>query len=211
MALHSGVVEVGADGTATVSFDMPDFAGTVRVMAMAWSQNGVGHASTDVVVRDPVVVTLSPPRFLRVDDTSRLLVEIANVAGPAGTYTVSLETGEKRWLLAPQGKLGRDVAPSISPDGGRLAFLRCTGTSTCDVYTAWIRDDFHTVSEPRRLTFDERFANSPVWLAGGKEFLWTSERDGYNHIYRYSSGGDLISQLVGLRLQGGRHLGQDHA
>ena len=44
VALHSGIVEVGADGTATVSFDMPDFNGTVRLMAMAWTDNAVGHA-----------------------------------------------------------------------------------------------------------------------------------------------------------------------
>lgn len=92
VALHSGIVEVGADGTATVSFDMPDFSGTARVMAMAWTGNAVGHDSADVVVRDPVVVTLSPPRFLRIDDQSRLLVEINNVAGPAGTYRVQLLT-----------------------------------------------------------------------------------------------------------------------
>ena len=47
-----------------VTFDMPDFNGTVRVMAMAWSKNGVGHATKDVIVRDPVVVTASLPRFL---------------------------------------------------------------------------------------------------------------------------------------------------
>ncbi len=94
VALHSGIVEVGADGTATVSFDMPDFAGTVRVMAMAWSASGVGHAFKDVIVRDPVVVTLSPPRFMRLNDGSRLLVEVNNVGGPAGAYSVELVTGE---------------------------------------------------------------------------------------------------------------------
>ncbi|MEO5808438.1 alpha-2-macroglobulin family protein [Devosia sp.] len=93
VALHSGIVTVGADGTATVTFDMPDFAGTVRVMAMAWTAKAIGHSSADVIVRDPVVVSLSPPRFLRLDDTSRLLVEVNNVAGPAGTYKVALDTG----------------------------------------------------------------------------------------------------------------------
>ncbi len=94
VALHSGIVEVGADGTATVTFEMPDFAGTVRVMAMAWTASAIGHSSADVIVRDPVVVTLSPPRFLRLDDQSRLLVEVNNVAGTAGTYGISLSTGE---------------------------------------------------------------------------------------------------------------------
>ena len=50
------------------------------VMAMAWTDTAVGHASADVIVRDPVVVTLSPPRFLRARRQSRLLVEINNVS-----------------------------------------------------------------------------------------------------------------------------------
>ena len=45
VAFHSGIVKVDADGKATVTFDMPDFNGTVRVMAMAWRGDGVGHAS----------------------------------------------------------------------------------------------------------------------------------------------------------------------
>jgi uncharacterized protein YfaS (alpha-2-macroglobulin family) len=94
VAQHSGIVEVAADGTASVTFDMPDFNGAVRLMAMAWSASAVGHAATDVVVRDPVVVTLSPPRFLRLDDQSRLLVEVNNVSGPAGPYKIELVTGD---------------------------------------------------------------------------------------------------------------------
>ena len=94
VAQHSGIVEVGEDGTATVTFDMPDFAGTVRIMAMAWTEDAVGHASADVIVRDPVVVTLSPPRFLRVGDESRLLVEVNNVSGEAGSYSVGLALGD---------------------------------------------------------------------------------------------------------------------
>src|SRR5690606_30706362 len=76
VAFYSGIVEVGPDGKASVSFDLPEFNGTVRVMAMAWSRTGVGHASKDVIVRDPVVVTASLPQFLSTGDKSRLLVEI---------------------------------------------------------------------------------------------------------------------------------------
>src|SRR6202034_3517988 len=35
LALYSGLVSVGPDGAAEVSFDIPDFAGTARVMAVA--------------------------------------------------------------------------------------------------------------------------------------------------------------------------------
>ena len=38
LARYSGVVKVGADGKANVSFDLPAFNGSVRVMAVAWSK-----------------------------------------------------------------------------------------------------------------------------------------------------------------------------
>src|SRR5690606_32762788 len=93
VAFYSGIVAVDAAGEATVAFDLPEFNGTVRIMAMAWSEDGVGHAVKDVLVRDPVVVTASVPRFLNTGDTSRLLVEIANVTGAAGEYRLSVEAG----------------------------------------------------------------------------------------------------------------------
>ncbi|MGO9094879.1 MAG: S9 family peptidase [Bryobacteraceae bacterium] len=34
------------------------------------------------------------------------------------------------------------------------------------------------------------------FLKGGREFLWESERDGFNHLYRYSKEGQLLAQLT---------------
>jgi dipeptidyl-peptidase-4 len=34
------------------------------------------------------------------------------------------------------------------------------------------------------------------FLKGGKEFLWPSERDGFNHLYRYSIEGSQLAQLT---------------
>ncbi len=92
VACFSGVVPVDDQGRVQVRCDLPDFNGTVRVMAMAWSQNGVGHAVQDVLVRDPVVMAASLPRFLAPGDRSRLLVELTHVEGPAGAMALTLET-----------------------------------------------------------------------------------------------------------------------
>jgi len=90
VAYFEGPVQIGPDGTATVSFDLPAFNGTVRLMAVAWSPRGVGQASEDVLVRDPVVVTASVPRFMAPGDTSRLLLEIVHADGPAGEMGLSV-------------------------------------------------------------------------------------------------------------------------
>jgi len=91
VTLYSGIVMVGRDGTAEVAFDIPEFAGTVRVMAIAWSRDKVGHAVGDVTVRDPVVATATLPRFILVGDRSTMQLELDNVEGPAGAYRVAVE------------------------------------------------------------------------------------------------------------------------
>jgi len=84
VAYFSGPLEVGADGYARTEFTLPSFNGSVRLMAIAWSPTGVGEAETEVLVRDPVVVTASLPRFLAPNDRSRLLLEIVHATGPSG-------------------------------------------------------------------------------------------------------------------------------
>ncbi|WP_295399710.1 alpha-2-macroglobulin family protein [uncultured Thiocystis sp.] len=92
VAYHSGIVKLDDQGRASVSFAIPDFNGTLRVMAMTWSADGVGHAVTDLLVRDPVVVSAALPRFLAPGDRSRLLVNLAHVEGPAGAVELSVAT-----------------------------------------------------------------------------------------------------------------------
>ena len=84
VAYFSGPLAVGADGYARTSFDLPSFNGSVKVMAVAWSKTGVGQANSDVLVRDPVVVTASLPRFMAPGDESRLLLEIVHATGASG-------------------------------------------------------------------------------------------------------------------------------
>ena len=90
VALYSGLVSVGKDGSAAVAFDVPAFAGTLRVMAVAWSKDRVGHATADVTVRDPVVLTATLPRFLLPGDRSSVHLDLDNVEGQPGDYTITV-------------------------------------------------------------------------------------------------------------------------
>src|ERR1700716_3231506 len=92
LALYSGIVTVGPDGSAEVSFDIPEFAGTARVMAVAWSATKVGRATTDVTVRDPVVLTATLPRFLLNGDKGTMSFDLDNVEGAPGDYTIAVKT-----------------------------------------------------------------------------------------------------------------------
>src|SRR6185503_18822674 len=89
LALFSGIVKVGSDGAAQVEFQLPDFNGTVRLTAVAWSGDKVGSATKDVIVRDPVALTVSGPRFLTLGDEARLELALHNVEGVAGSYSIT--------------------------------------------------------------------------------------------------------------------------
>ncbi|MDA7423538.1 alpha-2-macroglobulin family protein [Thalassococcus lentus] len=126
VAFFSGPVMVNAQGTAEVSFDLPDFNGTVRMMAVAWTPTAVGEAEADVLVRDPVVISASLPRFLAPGDDSRLLLELTHAKGPGGTMPllvtadgIELDTTSlPRDVALQEGEKVRYAIPLTSDDVG---------------------------------------------------------------------------------------------
>lgn len=94
VSLFAGPVRLDADGRAEVRLPVPDFNGRLRVMAMAWSLGGLGAAAVPVTVRDPLVADLILPRFLGLGDRAEATLELHNLAGPPGTYRVSVSAGD---------------------------------------------------------------------------------------------------------------------
>ncbi|HEY3892513.1 MAG TPA: alpha-2-macroglobulin, partial [Bradyrhizobium sp.] len=90
LALYSGIVTVGPDGSVEIDFDIPEFAGTARVMAVAWTATKLGRATTDVTVRDPVVLTATLPRFLLTGDHGTMSFDLDNVEGAPGDYSINV-------------------------------------------------------------------------------------------------------------------------
>ncbi len=91
VAFFSGPLQVDASGAVALPLDLPAFNGTVRLMAVAWSKQSVGQAEADMLVRDPVVVTASLPRFLAPGDQSRMRIEMVHADGPAGEMALSAQ------------------------------------------------------------------------------------------------------------------------
>jgi len=90
VALFSGLVKLDAEGKTRVTLNLPDFNGRLRLMAVAYDADKVGAADAGLIVRDPVVVLSSMPRFLATGDQSELSLTIQNVGGAAGKYQVDL-------------------------------------------------------------------------------------------------------------------------
>ncbi|KCZ60977.1 alpha-2-macroglobulin family protein [Hyphomonas chukchiensis] len=92
VALFSGLVEVGRSGKAKVRFDIPDFNGELRIMAVAWSKTGLGQGDTKMTVRDAAPSDLILPRFMAPGDEAYLTASIDNVELPAGEFTADISS-----------------------------------------------------------------------------------------------------------------------
>ena len=121
VSLFSDIVEVRGSSTVNIPIDVPDFNGTLRLMAVAWSENSLGQDAEQIVVRDPVVAELILPRFLAPGDQAQGTLNIDNVEGPPGTYTVTIG-GSETAQIQPQPRtfrLGRgDRQTALIPIGG---------------------------------------------------------------------------------------------
>jgi len=145
LALYSGIVTVKSDGWAEVLFDIPAFAGTVRVMAVAWSKDKVGKASGDVTVRDPVVLTATLPRFLLTGDRGTVRLDLDNVEGPSGDYAINVQTdgplqvgqGSQTVRLAGKQRTGVSLPINATAVGIGNVAVRVTGPNGFDMQRSY--------------------------------------------------------------------------
>lgn len=174
MAVFSGTVKLGPDGKAEVEVPLPAFNGTVRLMAVAWSDKAVGQAEHDMLVRDPVVLTASLPRFLAPGDSSRMLLEAVHADGT---------TGEMQLRVTANGvQLGEVPASFILGEGEKQVFtvpLRAGDVGDPTVELALTTPDGVTLTQSLRMPVR---ANDPVVaqtrrfaLAGGDSFLFSDD------------------------------------
>ena len=113
VALFSGVVEVGRNNRAEIDFELPPFNGELRLMAVAWSQNGLGAASQPMTVRDEAPADLILPRFMAPGDSAVATVSVDNVELAEGTFEIDLASTE------PISVAGPEIESQI-PTGQRL-------------------------------------------------------------------------------------------
>ena len=78
LALWSGVVETDAAGNATISMAIPEFAGKVRLVAVATTGKEAGSHAAHLTIRRPVILQTTLPRFVAPGDTFHATVLIQN-------------------------------------------------------------------------------------------------------------------------------------
>ena len=90
VALASEIVPLNSQGKASVDFKLPQFSGSLKVMAVAWDKERTGATSQDVVVADNAVASLGLPRFLNVGDKVNARLNLHNLKAQHPDFKIDL-------------------------------------------------------------------------------------------------------------------------
>lgn len=87
----SGVQKANGSGEASFEFEVPQFSGEIRLMAVAYKDEKFGAGETNMTVADPVVISAGLPRFLSPGDTVTVPVTLSNTTKNAANAKVNIK------------------------------------------------------------------------------------------------------------------------
>ncbi len=87
-----------------------------------------------------------------------------------GIHFLPVAGGKPRRITFPKPP-ARDLAPSISADGKRLAYAGCTTTFSCDVHVQDLDSSYSPKGPPRRITQQNLYIRGLTWM--GDDILYT--------------------------------------
>ena len=159
VALFSGPVAVDASGNASIPLKIGDFAGQLRLMAVAYTAAGVGQAQATMIVRDTVVADVAVPRFLGTGDAAQLAVSLNDTDGPAGAYHLAISVSGAAALTGP-GSIDAQLTPGQRFGGGIGVHAMAEGVA--DIAAHLTGPDGLVID--RTWQFAVRSAHAPVTL-----------------------------------------------
>ena len=85
-----GIKKANGSGLAEFEFDVPQFSGELRLMAVSYKGQSFGAADNTMTVADPIVISTALPRFLSPGDTVSVPVTLTNTTSKAANVTASI-------------------------------------------------------------------------------------------------------------------------
>jgi uncharacterized protein YfaS (alpha-2-macroglobulin family) len=119
----SGIATANGSGEAEFEFDIPQFSGQVRLMAVACKDDRFGSKESAITVADPIVLSSALPRFMSPGDTVTMPVTITNTTNNSAGATAKLRLDgalrpigdDQQTLSIPAGSESRATFRIVAP------------------------------------------------------------------------------------------------
>lgn len=92
--LFSGPVLLNEQGEAEITLPVPDFNGTLRLMAVVSGADRYGSKDQEMIVAAPVVAEIATPRFLSLGDKALIALDLTNLSGSEQQLSLKLSGGD---------------------------------------------------------------------------------------------------------------------
>jgi uncharacterized protein YfaS (alpha-2-macroglobulin family) len=124
--LFSGPVKLDDKGEAAITLTLPDFNGSLRLMAVASTPERYGQGERELTVAAPIVAELSTPRFIAPGDSAKVALEVTNLTESPQQIRLTLSAespariadGARTLTLAPkQRETLRFDAEAVEAEG----------------------------------------------------------------------------------------------
>ncbi|MGN0867311.1 MAG: alpha-2-macroglobulin family protein [Oligosphaeraceae bacterium] len=130
--VYLGTVQVPESGDASLQVTLPEHVGTLRLMAVAAGEAGVGRGEAEMLLRRDLTLQVHGPRVVAPGDRLNVVFQMENHRLPAGTgqWKVEVEGGTLETPASGQvamepGKAARASVAATAGEGERLR-LRVT-------------------------------------------------------------------------------------
>jgi uncharacterized protein YfaS (alpha-2-macroglobulin family) len=123
-----GIKKANSSGVAEFEFDVPQFSGELRLMAVSYKGQSFGAADNTMTVADPVVVSTALPRFLSPGDTVNVPVTLTNTTDKPANVTA---------MIAVEGPMkivgGNNQSVSLAAKGEGVAIFKVVADPAINV------------------------------------------------------------------------------
>jgi uncharacterized protein YfaS (alpha-2-macroglobulin family) len=92
VSFWSNLLKTDSKGNVTFEVDIPQFSGSLRVMAVASKDHKFGSIDKNITVADPLVISSSIPRFLSMGDEWNMKINVSNTTNKAMSGKVAIKT-----------------------------------------------------------------------------------------------------------------------
>ena len=124
----SGITDANGNGEANFEFDIPQFSGELRLMAVGYKNQSFGSSEARMTVADPIVVSTALPRFLSPKDTVLVPVTVTNTTAKSANASATIKVSGPLKVVGDNSQ-----TTSLKPNSEARVLFRIVADSKIDV------------------------------------------------------------------------------
>ncbi|MFL5788264.1 MAG: alpha-2-macroglobulin family protein [Flavisolibacter sp.] len=187
MSYWSGLQKANSNGIAEFEFDVPQFSGEIRLMAVAFKDEKFGSSESTTTVADPLVLNAGLPRFISPGDTVLIPVNISNTSSHSASGKATIHVSGPLKIIGNNSQNVSINAGTESIATFQVAADPSIGVANIKINVSALGEEFSDETEisirpPSTL---QKVSGSGSVLAGSPQHITIPQGDFISSSFKY--------------------------